>query len=243
MFLGSGGRRQQDRAGGAVEVPRSSGRPMPARSTRSQASSPRTWRSPPAAAWRAPQAQRSSRSRRRRPTSSLRIAAVPGQLKFDLAELTVAPGQLVEIVFSNPDAMQHNFVLGAVGSAGSRSATPPTSWRSRPPASRSSTCRTCRRCCSRQSSSSQARPSTVPVQSAVERRRLSLRLHIPGALACHERRAARRPAAGTGTRGALDGSGFRVQGSGSGLRAQVQESRFERSVALDSTVEPMNHEP
>ena len=49
---------------------------------------------------------------RRRPA----LAAVPGQLKFDLAELTVAPGQLVEIVFSNPDAMQHNFVLGAVGS-------------------------------------------------------------------------------------------------------------------------------
>ena len=49
-------------------------------------------------------------------TSMLRIAAVPGQLKFDLAELTVAPDQLVEIVFSNPDAMQHNFVLGAAGS-------------------------------------------------------------------------------------------------------------------------------
>ena len=46
----------------------------------------------------------------------LRLARVPGQMKFDLAELTVAPGQLVEIVFSNPDAMQHNFVLGAPGS-------------------------------------------------------------------------------------------------------------------------------
>jgi uncharacterized protein len=49
------------------------------------------------------------------PDVTLRIAAVPGQLKFDLAELTVAPNQLVEIVFSNPDAMQHNFVLGASG--------------------------------------------------------------------------------------------------------------------------------
>jgi putative membrane-bound dehydrogenase-like protein len=49
------------------------------------------------------------------PDAVLRIAAVPGQLKFDLAELTVAPNQLVEIVFANPDAMQHNFVLGAVG--------------------------------------------------------------------------------------------------------------------------------
>ena len=37
-------------------------------------------------------------------------------MKFDLTELTVAPGQLVEIVFVNPDGMQHNFVLGAQGS-------------------------------------------------------------------------------------------------------------------------------
>jgi putative membrane-bound dehydrogenase-like protein len=50
------------------------------------------------------------------PDVVLRLTAVPGQLKFDLTELTVAPGQLVEIVFSNPDAMQHNFVLGASGS-------------------------------------------------------------------------------------------------------------------------------
>jgi putative membrane-bound dehydrogenase-like protein len=49
------------------------------------------------------------------PDITLRIAAVPGQLKFDLTELTVAPNQLVEIVFANPDAMQHNFVLGASG--------------------------------------------------------------------------------------------------------------------------------
>jgi uncharacterized protein len=50
------------------------------------------------------------------PDVVLRIAAVPGQLKFDLAELTVTAGQLVEVVFANPDAMQHNFVLGAQGS-------------------------------------------------------------------------------------------------------------------------------
>ena len=50
------------------------------------------------------------------PDITLRIAAVPGQLKYDLSELTVAPNQLVEIVFTNPDAMQHNFVLGATGS-------------------------------------------------------------------------------------------------------------------------------
>jgi len=49
------------------------------------------------------------------PDVVLRIASVPGQLKFDQTELTVAPGQLVEISFTNPDAMQHNFVLGAAG--------------------------------------------------------------------------------------------------------------------------------
>ena len=42
------------------------------------------------------------------------------------------PGQLVEIVFANPDVMQHNFVLGApgslatIGEAGDRLATSPT---------------------------------------------------------------------------------------------------------------------
>ena len=50
------------------------------------------------------------------PDVVLRLAAIPGQLKFDLTELTVATGQLVEVVYSNPDAMQHNFVLGAAGS-------------------------------------------------------------------------------------------------------------------------------
>ena len=50
------------------------------------------------------------------PDVTLRLSVVPGQLKFDLGELTVAPGQLVEIVFDNPDQMQHNFLLGAPGS-------------------------------------------------------------------------------------------------------------------------------
>ena len=49
------------------------------------------------------------------PDITLRLSVIPGQLKFDLGELTVAPGQLVEIVFDNPDQMQHNFVLGASG--------------------------------------------------------------------------------------------------------------------------------
>ena len=46
----------------------------------------------------------------------LRLAVLPGQMKFDTPELTVAPNQVVEIVFANPDGMQHNFVLGAQGS-------------------------------------------------------------------------------------------------------------------------------
>ncbi|MEO7275943.1 MAG: PVC-type heme-binding CxxCH protein [Vicinamibacterales bacterium] len=50
------------------------------------------------------------------PDVVLRLAVVPGMMKFDLSELTVAPNQTVEIVFVNPDGMQHNFVLGAQGS-------------------------------------------------------------------------------------------------------------------------------
>jgi uncharacterized protein len=50
------------------------------------------------------------------PDVVLRLAVLPGQMRFDTTELTVAPGQLVEVVFVNPDGMQHNFVLGAQGS-------------------------------------------------------------------------------------------------------------------------------
>ena len=50
------------------------------------------------------------------PDVVLRLSVIPNQLKFDLSELTVAAGQLVEVIFSNPDVMQHNFVLGATGS-------------------------------------------------------------------------------------------------------------------------------
>jgi putative membrane-bound dehydrogenase-like protein len=50
------------------------------------------------------------------PDIVLRLNVLPGQMQFDLAALTVAPGQLVEIVLANPDGMQHNFVLGAQGS-------------------------------------------------------------------------------------------------------------------------------
>ena len=49
------------------------------------------------------------------PDVVLRLGVLPGQLKFDLPKLAVAPGQLVEIVFINSDQMQHNFLLGAPG--------------------------------------------------------------------------------------------------------------------------------
>ncbi len=50
------------------------------------------------------------------PDVTIRLGVVPGQLKFDRSELDVAPGQLVRLVFTNPDVMQHNFILGAPGS-------------------------------------------------------------------------------------------------------------------------------
>ena len=46
------------------------------------------------------------------PDVVIRLTVIPGEMKFDKTELSVAPGQLVEISFTNPDAMQHNFVLG-----------------------------------------------------------------------------------------------------------------------------------
>ena len=66
------------------------------------------------------------------PDVVVRLNVVPNQMKFDRTELNVAPGQLVEIVYANPDVMQHNFVLGApgslttIGEAGDRLATSPT---------------------------------------------------------------------------------------------------------------------
>jgi azurin len=50
------------------------------------------------------------------PDVVIRLGVTSGEMKFDKTELTVAPGQLVEIVFTNPDTMQHNFVLGAPAS-------------------------------------------------------------------------------------------------------------------------------
>jgi putative membrane-bound dehydrogenase-like protein len=66
------------------------------------------------------------------PDLVLRLNVVPNQLKFDKTEFNAAPGQLIEVVYANPDVMQHNFVLGApgsltaIGEAGDRLATSPT---------------------------------------------------------------------------------------------------------------------
>ncbi|WP_239492570.1 PVC-type heme-binding CxxCH protein [Luteitalea sp. TBR-22] len=51
-----------------------------------------------------------------RPDVTVALTVIPGQMKFDRAEFTVAPGQLVQLVFTNPDVMQHNFILGAADS-------------------------------------------------------------------------------------------------------------------------------
>jgi azurin len=50
------------------------------------------------------------------PDVVIRLTVKAGEMQFDKTELTVAPGQLVELVFTNPDQMQHNFVLAAPAS-------------------------------------------------------------------------------------------------------------------------------
>ncbi len=55
-------------------------------------------------------------SSRQKPDVTLTLGVIPHQLKFDKSELTVGPGQLVELVFVNTDLMQHNFILGTPGS-------------------------------------------------------------------------------------------------------------------------------
>ncbi len=65
------------------------------------------------------------------PDVVIRLTVTPGEMKFDKTELNVAPGQLVEIVFTNPDTMQHNFLLGqqnslnAIGTAADELARTP----------------------------------------------------------------------------------------------------------------------
>ena len=49
------------------------------------------------------------------PDVELRLKAVPQKLSFDKDTLTVSAGQLVSIIFENPDFMQHNLLIVAEG--------------------------------------------------------------------------------------------------------------------------------
>ncbi len=46
----------------------------------------------------------------------IRIKTIREAMKYDLKEFTVKPGQSVEIIIENPDAMQHNMVIAKPGS-------------------------------------------------------------------------------------------------------------------------------
>ena len=109
-------------------------------------------------------------------------------MKFDLSELTVVAGQLVEVVFVNDDEMPHNFVLGAVGSieaigpAADAMATSPAGLAAQYVPEISQVLASSRLVDPGQSAHD-------PVPRAGAGRVLSLRLHVPRALAGHERRA------------------------------------------------------
>ncbi|MEM7698017.1 MAG: PA14 domain-containing protein [Verrucomicrobiota bacterium] len=45
------------------------------------------------------------------PDVSIRIQALPGQMKYDLTSIDVEPGDRVRINFSNPDDLEHNLIL------------------------------------------------------------------------------------------------------------------------------------
>jgi putative membrane-bound dehydrogenase-like protein len=49
------------------------------------------------------------------PDVILQLSVVANEMKYATPELTVAPGQLIEIVYTNPDQNEHNFVLVAPG--------------------------------------------------------------------------------------------------------------------------------
>ena len=104
---------------------------------------------------------------------------MPGQMKFDSAELTVGAGQLVEIVFANPDAMQHNFVLGApgsleaIGAAADELATSPDGARA------GSTCRDMPQVLFSTKLVEPGETRDGPVQGAGAGRAVSVRLHVP----------------------------------------------------------------
>lgn len=49
-------------------------------------------------------------------TQTIVIKAIREEMKFDKTKITVKAGKPVEIVFENPDAMQHNIIVGKPGS-------------------------------------------------------------------------------------------------------------------------------
>jgi len=46
----------------------------------------------------------------------IKLKVIKNEMKYDLKEITVEAGKPVEIVFENPDFMQHNLVIGQIGS-------------------------------------------------------------------------------------------------------------------------------
>jgi uncharacterized protein len=50
------------------------------------------------------------------PDVTLQLGTIRSEMKYSTQELTVQAGQMVEVVFTNSDEMQHNFVLGVPGS-------------------------------------------------------------------------------------------------------------------------------
>jgi azurin len=49
-------------------------------------------------------------------TTVIKLSAIKNEMKYDLKTFTVEAGKPVEIIFTNPDFMQHNLVIGQIGS-------------------------------------------------------------------------------------------------------------------------------
>lgn len=68
---------------------------------------------------------------RQKNLATIRISCIPERMLFSIDQFTVAPGQPVKLVFTNPDATDHNFVivkpamLAEVGIAGNEMAKDP----------------------------------------------------------------------------------------------------------------------
>ena len=50
------------------------------------------------------------------PVTVIKIKVIQNEMKYDLKSFTVEAGKAVEIVFENPDFMQHNLVIAQIGS-------------------------------------------------------------------------------------------------------------------------------